>query len=304
MTGVQTCALPILAGFGGDDHESLRLLLRHAGDAAGVAEKALAAPVSLNDAEGVRILLAAGADPRRYHDDDGEPAAAVFAAVQAGCSAELIELLLAHDADPDQPGPDGRSPCTLATVQGRADLAELLRRYGATDDTTDADQFVAALQRADQAAVAEQLARDPGLPARLSEEQQAAALIRAAETGHPAALTLMLDLGFPVDARGGDHGGTALHAAAYSGSADAVRLLLGRGADLEARDAIWDSIPLDWACVGSGERPATSPRPDWIATVQALLEAGSSTEGITISPDEPKQPSPEVAARLRAVTDP
>ena len=43
-------------------------------------------------------------------------------------------------------------------------------------------------------------------------------MIRAAESGHAAALTMMLDLGFPVDARGGDHGGTALHAAAYAGS--------------------------------------------------------------------------------------
>jgi len=210
-------------------------------------------------------------------------------------------LLLAHDADSDQPGPDGRSPHTLATVHGRADLAELLRRYGATDDTTEADQFVAALQRADQAAVAEQLARDPGLPARISEEQQAAALIRAAETGHSAALTLMLDLGFPVDAHdGGNDGATALHAAAYHGSEEAVRLLLARGADLEARDSTYDSPPLDWAAVGSGERPATNPRSDWVGTVQALLNAGASTETITLSPDEPKQPSPEVADLLRA----
>jgi Ankyrin repeats (many copies) len=113
----------------------------------------------------------------------------------------------------------------------------------------------------------------------------------------------MLDVGFPVGARGGDDGATALHAAAYHGSAGAVRLLLDRGADLEARDAHWDSTPLDWAAVGSGERPAGHPRPDWVATVQALLEAGASSAGITLSPDEPKQPSPEVAALLRPVTD-
>jgi hypothetical protein len=40
-----------------------------------------------------------------------------------------------------------------------------------------------------------------------------------------------------------------------------------------------------------------------MATVQALLDAGASTEGITLAPDEPKQPSPEVAAVLRRVTD-
>jgi hypothetical protein len=42
------------------------------------------------------------------------------------------------------------------------------------------------------------------------------------------------------------------------------------------------------------------PHPDWPATVSALLDAGASTAGITLSPDDPKPPSPEVAALLRA----
>ena len=264
----------------------------------------MAAPISQNDTEGVRLLLEAGADPRRYADDDGAPASAAYEAVRSGCSAELLDLLLAHGAEPGPPRPRGRSPYTLASIQGRADLADLLRRYGAAGETSDTDLFLADLQHADQAAVREQLARDPGLRDRLSEIQQAAALTRAAETGHAAALALMLDLGFPVDARDGDNdGATALHAAAYHGSADAVRLLLARGADLEARDTTYDSTPLDWAAVGSGERPATNRSPDWIATVQALLDAGASTEEITLSPDAQKAPSSEVAVLLRSITD-
>ena len=293
-----------LAGFGGDEHESLRLMLAHVPDVAGVAEMALAAPISQNDTEGVRLLLEAGADPRRYLDDDGAPASAAYEAIESGCSAELLELLLAHGAPPGRPGREGRSPYVLARLQGRTDLADVLLRYGAADDTTDTERFLAALQHADRDAVQEQLAESPGLLNRLTGEQQAAALIRAAETGRPAALALMLDLGFPVDAPSNDHGGTALHAAAYSGSADAVRLLIDRGANLEARDATWDSPPLDWAAVGSGERPATNPSPDWVAAVRALLEAGASTESITLSPDEPKQPSPEVAAVLRQAMSP
>jgi ankyrin repeat protein len=294
-----------LAEFGGDDHESLRLLLGATAGVAGIAQQALAAPLSLNDIEGVRLLLDAGADPRRYHDDNDEPASAAYEAVRHGCSAELVELLLAHGAEPGRPGSDGRSPYTLARLQGRDDLADILLRYGAADDTTDIDRFLAGLQHADQAAVQEQLAQDHGLLDRLTVEQQAAALTRAAETGHAAALALMLDLGFPVDARDGDNdGATPLHAAAYHGSADAVRLLLARGADLEARDTTYDSTPLDWAAVGSGERPGTNPRPDWTAAIQALLDAGASTESITLSPDEPKQPSPEVAALLKQATIP
>ena len=287
-----------LAGFADDNHECLRLLLLHATDVAQLARMALAAPISTNDTEGVQLLLEAGADPNRYADDAARPSPVVYAAVRSGCSAELTGLLLAQGANPDIAGPDGRSPYALATVQGRADLALLLRGSGAAGDITGADRFLAACGRADQAAVEQQLAQDPGLPGHLPAAQRAAAMIHAAEKGNTAAIALMLGLGFPVDARG-DDGGTALHAAAYSGSAPAVRLLLDRGADIEARDTTWDSTPIEWAAVGSGEQPAGNPHPDWTGTVQALLDAGASAQDISLSPDDPKPPSPEVAALLR-----
>ena len=217
-----------LAGFADDNHECLRLLLFHAADVAQLARMALAAPISLNDAEGVHLLLEAGAD---------------------------------------------------VTVTGT-------------------DRLLAACQDADRAKVERLLAADPGLPGRIPAAQQAAAMIHAAESGNTAAITLLLDLGFPVDACG-DDGGTPLHAAAYSGSAPAVRLLLDRGAGVEARDTTWDSTPMEWAAVGSGEQPASHPHPDWTGTVQALLDAGASARDITLSPDDPKPPSPEVAALLR-----
>jgi hypothetical protein len=81
---------------------------------------------------------------------------------------------------------------------------------------------------------------------------------------------------------------------------DTVRLLLGRGADLEARDATWDDTPLVWAAIGSGQRPRSNPGPDWIATVRTLIEAGASCDGLTLSAEDPKPPSPEVAQLLRA----
>jgi hypothetical protein len=119
------------------------------------------------------------------------------------------------------------------------------------------------------------------------------------EAGNTSAIAFMLDLGFPLDARIGENGGTALHTAAYSGSADTVRLLLDRGADIEVRDRSWDSTPLDWATVGSGQRPQQNPAADWIATVRTLIEAGAATNEITLAPDDPKPPSPEVAELLR-----
>ena len=287
-----------LACFGDDNHESLRLLLEHAPDMR--QSTALSAPVSTGDTEAVRLLLHAGADPNRpLPRDDGDPPwPAVYAAIQSSCPPELVELLLDHGAHPDAAGPDGRSPYRLATSLGRSDLAALLRRYRARDDATDTERFLSACLHADRASARRQLTRDPGLVGRLTPAERST-IVHAAETGNTAAVALMLDLGFPIEIRGGDHGGTPLHVAAYSGSAEAVRLLLDRGADLEARDATWDDTPQGWALVGSGERPPTSPDTDWIATTQALIEAGASTGGVTLSPDDPKPPSPQVAELLR-----
>jgi hypothetical protein len=94
--------------------------------------------------------------------------------------------------------------------------------------------------------------------------------------------------------------GTPLHAAAYNGSVETVRLLLDRGTDLHARDASRDDTPLGRAIVGRGERPQHNRHADWVTTVQALLDADAAIDGITLSADDPKPPSPEVADLLRA----
>ena len=287
-----------LAAFGPGDHACLRALLDNAPGAATAAEKALSAPISTKDTEAVQLLLDAGADPRRYSDDEGQPAAAVYAAVQADCPAALITLLVEHGADPHLPGPDGHSPAWLATIRGRDDLARLLSGDRADVGVTDTARFTRACVTGDRAAAEALVAADPSLPSRL-EEGELAALVRAAAADSAAAVTLMLDLGFPIDARG-DDGATPLHAAAYAGSAAMVRLLLDRGADLDALDGSWQSSPLDWAVVGSGYRPATSPDPDWLGTVRILIEGGASTEGISLSPGDPKPPSAEVADLLRS----
>jgi ankyrin repeat protein len=286
------------AGWAADPARCLRLLIDYGADVAELAEQALAAPISTNDLQAVRVLLEAGADPARYRNDDGQPAPVVSAALAAGCELELIELLLGHGADPDAPGLDGRSPYRAATAQGRPELVELLGRHGAHDDASDIDRLLYACRRGDRESAERLLAEHPALLAELSDVD-AAAIVAAAEAGDARAVRLMLDVGFPVNARGGDRGETALHTAAYAGSAETVRVLLEDGADLEARDTTWNGPPLDWALVGSGETPATAPAPDWLQTVALLLDAGASTAEITLSPEDPKPPSAEVAQLLR-----
>ena len=290
------------AGWAADSPRLLRLLIEQGADVRAVAEQALAAPISSNNLAAARVLLDAGADPRRFRDDNGDPASVVPAALGAGCDLELIDLLLVRGADPDAPGPDGRSPYRMATSEGRADLVQVLRRHGARDDATDLDRLLDACRRGDRERAEQMRADDPGLLDGRSDGDSAAAaaaFVGAAEAGDAQAVLLMLDVGFPIDARAPGRGETALHVAAYSGAAGTVRLLLERGADLEARDRTWDGTALEWALVGSGERPNQAPAPDWVAAVAVLLDAGASTVGITLSPDDEKPPSAAVAQLLR-----
>src|SRR5215471_5252619 len=226
-----------LAGFAHDRHQLLPMLIASTPDLAAIAEQALAAPVSNSDTESARILLTAGADPHRYRNDDGHPTSIVWASLETGCEGDFLELLLDHEADPNTAGPDGRTPYQLATAAGRTDIADLLRHRGATDTATTTDRFLSACRRADRAQADQLLEDDPGLLGRLTDEERAA-IFRAAEHGDTAAVNLMLDLGFPLQTRG-DDGGTPLHAAAYNGSSQTVRLLLDRGADIEAHDTTW-----------------------------------------------------------------
>jgi ankyrin repeat protein len=288
------------------DHACLRLLLSH--EATLDTTYALSAPISTGDIEGVRLLLETSANPSRPLQADllGEsregdpPIGPVAAAIECNCSAELIELLLRYGGDPNAPGRNERSPVRLAMRQGRPEVVELLTRSGAHDQVTEIDRFLAACIHADRRQAQDLLRDHPDLLDRLSDEDRGS-MIDAAEYGNIEAVRLMLELGFPMSTRAGEHSCTALHTAAVSGSAKLVGLLIGAGADLEARDTTWNDTPLGWAIVGSGfgrsdPNSRHSPNADFVATVRTLIDAGASLEDVRPGLDKP--PSQEIVELL------
>jgi len=82
---------------------------------------------------------------------------------------------------------------------------------------------------------------------------QGTPLVRAASRGWVAAAVWLLDHGADVNQRstygGPGHGVgiTALHIAAQNGHVDVSRVLVSRGADLGARDALYHGTPAGWA---------------------------------------------------------
>lgn len=99
------------------------------------------------------------------------------------------------------------------------------------------------------------------------------AIADAAWDGDVRAVALMLDLGFDPRVPGHDSG-TAVHCAAWAGSAETVEALLRHG-DAHALMAIRDShhgaTPLGWCCHGS--RSGAAGQHAHAATL--LLEAGA-----------------------------
>jgi len=95
-----------------------------------------------------------------------------------------------------------------------------------------------------------------------------------AETGQTAVLETMLACGFDPNMRDKDNV-TALHRAAMSGHPEAVRVLLKFGAEINAQDGMFSATPLVWAVEGRGH---AQPGADHVAVARELIAAGSSLE--------------------------
>ncbi len=83
----------------------------------------------------------------------------------------------------------------------------------------------------------------------VGDREKQFALVLAALNGRAEALRRILPLGVELNAPSPDlySHATALHHAVWSGSLDAVRVLVDAGADLAAKDEAWHGTPLNWA---------------------------------------------------------
>ncbi len=201
-------------------------------------------------------------------------------------AVDAVRTLIEFGADAD--GSAGEpAPVVVAARAGRQDVVEVLRAGGATSPVAPTDLIVGACARGDESV----LAAEPALRTALTTEQPAAVLEVAGEPSE-VPVRLLLDMGAPVVARNSS-GETALHIAAYEGRTATVKLLLERGAEIDALDDVFNSTPLAFATVGSGEQP--NPDGDWPGTVLVLLESGANRNNAWVAG---KPPSEEVAAIL------
>jgi ankyrin repeat protein len=227
-----------------------------------------------HDYEGVKYLLENGADPNRM---TRWRRTAFDQALMRDNALRIIEALLDHGADPAR-------AAGLAARQGRGDVLDLFERRGFPVPLDGVERLLAACAQNRPDLVQAIHSASPELAVEVAA-RGGELLARFASTNNSEGVRLLLDLGVNVGARFDDGDGywdigknsTALHVAAWRASHATVKLLVARGAAVNAVDAK-GRTPLQLAvraCVDSYWMNRRSPE-----SVSALLAAGASVEGV------------------------
>lgn len=247
--------------------DGLRLLIRHKVRVSGT--NALPRALDFDDAEKVRLLLDAGADPNEavQGHPSGQPIDTIPALHQAArrwCGAEVVRALLRQGADPALRW-RGLSAYETARLFGNHAAAAVLDAAGHGQDL---DPDMALL-----AACAD--GTPPGRrldPARLPREVQRLPVEIAGRPGRLAHLEALMLAGLDPDATN-DMGLTPLHIAAWEGVAEHVRYFLTLSPDLAYKNA-YGGDALGTAIHGAEFSPHRAER-DHIACAALLLAAGA-----------------------------
>ena len=165
------------------------------------------------------------------------PEALVHAARDDDRSA--VSALLQRGADPDAREGDGATALAWAAIRGNSAIAALLLDAGADPDAANALGITPlALAIENGAGKVARLILESGADPDARRESGESPLMTATRLGQVDLMALLLDRGADPNARESRFGQSALMWAA--GNPEAVRLLLGRGADVLATTKSWD----------------------------------------------------------------
>jgi ankyrin repeat protein len=264
------------------DNAALRVLVESGKLTADSLTTMLVRKADIHDNKGLKYLLEHNADPNR---PTMWRVTALHQVLRRDNGMENVEAMLDHNADPTlHSGLEGRSGIAIAARRGRGDALAAFQRRGISIALEGVDKLIAACAMNDEAAIRTITASEPQLIADLQPEG-GKVLAEFAGNANTEGVRHLLDLGIKVDAlfTDGDpyfdiaKNSTALHVAAWKARPKAVKLLIERGAPINALDAK-GRTPLMLAvkaCVNSYWTNRRSPE-----SVEALLRAGASVSNV------------------------
>ena len=245
-----------------------------------------------DDAEMVKLLLAAGADVKAANRYGVRPLG--LAAVNG--NAALVKLLLAAGADPNATVSDaGETPLMSAARTGRVEPLRLLLSKGASVNVHETEfgetalMWAASENHADAVRLlvehgADLNAKSAHAPATRARGRIALGewtpLMYASRQGAMDSTRVLVDLGADINARASD-GSTALILAIINSHYELASMLVGRGADPNVADstgmaplyAAVDMNTLSWA-IGRAA-PKQTDEIDSLDMIRLLLEWGA-----------------------------
>jgi ankyrin repeat protein len=175
------------------------------------------------------------------------------------------------------------SPLHAAAKFRRDETLAVIERFASP-----AERLLVACHRGDRDAARALIADRPDIMTTLGAAERGA-LAHEAWLDNARAVGLMLELGFDPAARS-PNGGTALHCAAWMGSAECVDVILRYAAGralVDVRDPSFDGTPLGWCTHGSrnsGRRSA-----DYAGVARSLIAAGARIEPRMVEEDLPDE---------------
>jgi ankyrin repeat protein len=223
------------------------------------------------------ILLDAGADPDAVADMYGGGCTTIGLVATsvhpylAGLQNALMQILLDRGARIDQShaGGNQQSAVISCLANGRGEAAVYLAERGAPLDLVGA----AGVGRLD---VVRSFFDDDGAPKEgVTRKQMESGLIYACGWGRYDVVEYLLRIGVDPGAMN-DQQETGLHWAAVGGEVAVVKLLVEKGAPVEARDRRFVNTPLAWAIYGWRETSGTDERRPYEEIAAFLVAAGAA----------------------------